>query len=80
MKRVRSNYLLFKQYDAIKKESLTLSEYGASLESDVRGDTSGPFQRLLVMAINVINCFPSYISFVLVVQSFLDLLDEGCSR
>lgn len=27
--------------------------YGTSLESDVKGDTGGPFQRLLVMALEV---------------------------
>jgi len=30
--------------------------YGTSLEADVKGDTSGPFQRLLVMALEVSHC------------------------
>lgn len=30
-------------------------EYGASLESDIQGDTSGPFQRLLVMTLQVMK-------------------------
>lgn len=36
---------------------ICVTVYGSSLEADIQGDTSGPFQRLLVMALQVWKSF-----------------------
>lgn len=37
----------------IRNNSVYYTVYGTTLEADIKGDTSGPFQRLLIMAIEV---------------------------
>lgn len=42
--------------DEVKEIAAAYEEkYGNSLEADIMGDTSGPFQRLLVMAVNCVK-------------------------